>query len=463
MKMDYQELPNDHQVEQVFLGTCLMSNKLMDAVVDFLEPEHFAHKFHQDIYKEFRGRFSRDDGFNPVNLKAKFLNHPDLPDDQTSGQYLSYLASVSILPKTAVGYGRAIHDLYLRRCVIETSFASQSSAYDVSEGSGLEIIQEVQNELSNLSLAVDDDKELVHISAGAEKALRAVEAAVNKEINGITTGIASLDAALGGLKRGALIILAGRPAMGKSALAVSIMKGSALDGFNSALFSLEMEADELTLRMATDFTHDDPNAVSYFKAGNGDLNDMELDTIRSGLKRVGSLPAHISDRGGVTVDSIKMESRKLIRKQGKPLDLIIVDYLQLMNEGYGFKGNRVQEISNITRKLKQLAKELNVPIVALSQLSRNLEQRENKRPILSDLRESGSIEQDADVVAFVYRHHYYIKNDEPKNVSAQADWHEELLRLENLMEIIIAKQRRGPTKTLRVESLLETNTIRDFS
>lgn len=456
------ELPHDLEIEQVFLGTCLFHNDLLDHVVDYLEPDHFANALHQDIFRVMVDKFRANENFTPLSIKAKFERHSELPD-MSSGQYLSKLAAISIPPKVATGYGRAIHDYYLRRKVIEKSHLSSQEAYDLKHGTGFDIIQELQHNLSELSITVNDDQKLSHISKGAKEAWEMVKAGQNREISGVSTGIKTLDEALGGLGATQLIIVAGRPGMGKSALALIMGKGAAQDGTTTAFFSIEMKAGDLTMRLASDLMSNTAFPISYSDALKGKLNASQMNTVKSGLKRTSDLDIYISDRGGQTVDSVRTETRKLERKHGKKIGLIIIDYLQLMRVNGYSSYNRNNELSQITRGLKTLAVELDIPIVVLSQLSRQLEQRENKRPILSDLRDSGAIEQDADAVLFVYRDHYYLKQNEPKSISDQVDWQDELKRKERLMEVIIGKQRRGPTTTLRLESFLETNTIRDFT
>jgi replicative DNA helicase len=273
----------------------------------------------------------------------------------------------------------------------------------------------------------------------------------DKTLSGVTTGLEALDKATGGMKSGQLIIIAGRPAMGKTALALTVAKGAAKSGKNVAFFSIEMESDELTLRLACDMLYGSTTPITYFDAGNGNIDNHEHIKLCQAFDQVSRLPVHISDRGGNTVDSVRIESRHLI----------VIDYLQLMTVTSRYKGNRVQEISEITSSLKRLAKEINTPILLLSQLNRGLESRDNKRPLLSDLRDSGAIEQDADIVLFVYRDHYYLKNNEPNSVSDKCDWLDDLKKKEHQMELIIAKQRRGPTKTLYLDCFLHSNAIRD--
>lgn len=461
------ELPVDISMEQTFLGSCLLNNAIMDRVVDFLHPEHFANELHADMYEHMVEKFNHNKIFTPMSMKALIENRVELPEDTNAGVYLAHLAAQGTPPKVAEGYARGITDYWVRRQVIQTTADGQQQAYNLAENTGSEIIDQIQHTLSGLSGFNETGEDLMNISDGMAQALEMVALAMadDNPISGITTGIDSLDRALGGLKDGQLIIIAGRPAMGKSALALKIATAAAQDNKTAAIFSIEMAADELALRAASDIMSDDPNTFTYFDAGNGDLTQYQYNALRRGADVVNNLPIFISDRGGSTVESVRMETRRLNRKiapDGRKIDLIVIDYLQLMHMGKFYKGNRVQEISDMTSSLKRLAKEMGIPIVVLSQLNRGLEQRENKRPMLSDLRDSGAIEQDADTVIFVYRDHYYLKDQEPKKVSDQADWMSELKACEFMMEIILAKQRRGPTKTLRVECKLPTNTIRDF-
>jgi replicative DNA helicase len=459
---DYQEPPHDNEMEQVFLGSCLMFNQIMDGVIDFLKPEHFSSSLHQVMYEHFVELFINNVSFTPISIKGKFEGHSDL-GETTSGQYLSRLSSMAIVPKVAVVYGKVILDYFIRRTIINASYTSQAAAFNKAEKSGPEIIEDISNTLSGLSRVASDGEELYPISKGVDLARAAVVEAMSadKTLSGVTTGLDVLDKATGGLKSGQLVIIAGRPAMGKTALALTVAKGAARSGKNVAVFSIEMESDELTLRLACDMLYGSTTPISYFDAGNGNIDNHEHIKLCQAFDQVARMPIHISDRGGNTVDSVRIESRRLNRILPDKIDLIVIDYLQLMTVTSKYKGNRVQEISEITSSLKRLAKEMNTPILLLSQLNRGLESRDNKRPLLSDLRDSGAIEQDADIVLFVYRDHYYLKNNEPNSVSDKCDWLDDLKKKEHQMELIIAKQRRGPTKTLYLDCFLHSNAIRD--
>ena len=463
----FKELPHNMEMEQAFLGSCMTYNNLMDGVIDFLEPEHFANALHQDMYRTCVEMFNHDKPFTSITLKDKYKTHAQLEDRENPSLYFSELAISSTLPKIAKQYAKHIYDLWMRRFLIENNQDATNLAYDLSEGTGADIAENLQQKLSDLSLSLNDGQELSHVTKGMNEAIEMVKQAMDsdKPVTGVTTGIPSFDRATGGLKSGGLYIGAGRPSMGKTALALSMGKAAAEDGTVTAIFSIEMEADELALRVASDMASDDPDSFSYFDAGNGTLSDNQHTAFIKGSNKVRRLPLYISDRGGNTVKSIRTETRRLNRSLASndvKIGLIIIDYIQLMTMGSGYKGNKVQEIGDISGGLKRLAKELKIPILALSQLSRALEVRDNKRPMLSDLRESGSLEQDADTVFFVYRDWYYLNRQEPKNASEEVDLHDELKRCEDLLEIIIGKQRRGPTKTLRVQCMLPTNTIRDF-
>lgn len=462
------ELPYSLEAEQHLLGACMVHNATLDHVVDYLLPEHFANRLHGDIYNQMVDDFTNNKSFTPITLKPKIDNHQDLPEGMSAGQYLSRLAVNSVPPVVAKEYGKSILDYALRRKVIDTAQYGLHKAFDLSEGSADEIVEDIQHKLSGLSGAGGSGQDLLEIGYGMDKALELVDQAMadDRPVTGVPTGIPSLDRATGGWKPGNLITVAGRPGMGKTALAMVLAEGAASANVDVAVFSIEMAGDELALRIASSLMAEEPNSFTYFDASNGNLTDSQRYALGVGADRVKKLPIYISDNGGNTVESVRMETRRrnrLLAPLGRKIGLIVIDYLQLMHCGSAYKGNRVQEISNITGGLKRLAKELEIPIIDLSQLNRGVEARENKRPLMSDLRDSGSIEQDSDTIILLYRHWYYLKDQEPKKLSDQIDWKAELDAFKNKLEIIIGKQRRGPTKTLHVECKIETNTIRDFS
>lgn len=455
------ELPYNLEAEQALLGAALINNSVMDSIVDFLEVEHFANSAHQDIYKECLKQFSGGRKFTPVTMKSKFKDHVELQDVGGSS-YLSKLAASSITIINAIDYARNIHDLGTRRGVIEAANAANSDAFNLGEKSGSEIVEETQEALQGLHSAERLGEELKHVKYGADEAIQNVEDAIARdgEVYGITTGLRGLDYKTGGMMGGQLWVLAGRPAMGKTALALTIAKGASLKGYTGAFFSIEMQSNELALRMASDFCFNPDTPVEYFNARKGSLDDYQLTRFKKGMDKLRKLPLFISDKGGYTVASVRQECRKLNRNlKGKKLDYIIIDYLQLMKASSKYSGNKVYEVAEITGSLKRLAKELDIPILLLCQLNRGVEMREDKRPLMSDLRDSGSIEQDADTIIFAYREHYYLKNNEPKK--DKEIWLEKCERLENELELILGKQRHGPTDIIYLDVYLHSNAIRD--
>lgn len=459
---EFQELPHNLEAEQALLGAAFVNNLVMERVIDFLEPKHFANILHQDIYTEFIEQFSKNKKFSPITLKNKFQNHDGL-EDVGGVKYLSKLAASAITITNAVDYAGLIHDLATRRGLIQTSQAASMAAFNMSEKTGSIIVDETQEALQKMHSAETLGEELIHISKGIDEELADIIDGIENGINlsGITSGLKGLDAKTGGMGDGQLLILAGRPAMGKTAVALSIAKGAAIAGHTGAFFSIEMPTDELRERLVSDLIFNPQNPLMYSEIRKRNIDKYEIPRIERGFDKMRDLPLFISDRGGYTVESIRREARRLNRTLGgeRTIDFMVIDYLQLMRGSVKRQSNRVYEIGEITSALKRLAKEMKIPIVLLSQLSRQLEQRDDKRPILSDLRDSGSIEQDADTVIFVYREHYYIKDKQPKkDIEA---WQERCEKCENKVELIIGKQRRGPTGIVKLDAYLHSNAIRD--
>jgi len=455
---EVQELPHNLEVEQALLGAALVNNDVIDIVVDFLEAEHFANILHQDIYKECLKQYNLDRKFNPITLKTKFQDHDEI---QIFGGvvYLSKLATSAVTIINAVDYARLIHDLFIRRRVIEASNSASVDAFNLGDKTGSEIVETAQETLQLLHSAESLGEELIHVEKGADDAIQNVQNAIDRkgEVYGVTTGLRALDFKTGGMMGGQLWILAGRPGMGKTALALSIAKGASLKDYTGAFFSIEMKSDELAMRMASDFCFNHDNPIEYFSARKGDLTSYQFDRFKNGMAKLKELPLFISDKGGYTVASVRQECRKLNRKT--KLDYIIIDYLQLMKASSKYSGNKVYEVAEITGALKRLAKEMDIPVLLLCQLNRGVEMREDKRPLMSDLRDSGSIEQDADTIIFAYREHYYLKNSEPKK--DKEAWMEKCARLENKIELIIGKQRHGPTDIVYLDAYMHSNAIRD--
>jgi len=456
--------PHNYEAEQALLGALLANNEVYNRVSEFLRSDHFADALHGRIYEAIGKLVLRGQIANPVTLKNLFDQDGALAEIG-GAQYLVQLAQAVVTVINAEDYGRAIHDLFLRRQLIGVGedIVNESYTYD-PDISAIDQIERSEMRLFNLAEGGQVDGGPKKFDAVLKSALDMAEAAYKRDghVTGVTTGLRDLDRRLGGLQKSDLVILAGRPSMGKTALATNI-------GFNAAkadkdretgtkhrvaFFSLEMSAEQLAHRIMAE-----ESGVSSDRIRRGDVKQDEFSSIVQASQRMSNVQFFIDDTPAITVPALRTRARRLKRQFG--LDMIIVDYLQLMRSANP-KGseNRVQEISEITRGLKAVAKELEVPVLALSQLSRAVENREDKRPQLADLRESGSIEQDADVVMFVYREQYYHERAEPKQRTEESndaffkrteDWKARGERVHNVADVIIAKQRHGPVGTIELQ------------
>jgi len=461
---DYRVMPHNEEVEQSLLGALLVNNKSFERISEFLRAEHFYNSVHGRIYEAIAKFIERGQDASPATLKSFFEKDDDL-SNVGGGQYLSDLAGSVISVLNIEDYGRTIYELHLRRALISMGedVVNEAYGYDI-DSNAKQQIEEAEKRLFNLATAGDYKGGFIPFHDSLTQAIKQAEIAYQKEglITGITTGLADIDKKLGGLQNSDLVILAGRPSMGKSALATNIgvnaarayLKHNGKEGSVVGMFSLEMSAEQLASRILADIS-----SVASDKIRRGEVRDTDFHKFVEASNELSQIPLFIDDTPALTVSAIRTRSRRLHRQHG--LGLIIIDYLQLLDGGSrGNNINRVQEVSEITRSLKALAKELNVPVLALSQLSRQVENRENKRPQLSDLRESGSIEQDADVVMFVYRDEYYLERDEPSRKAEEtdekfnqryADWQRRMEDNHNIAECILAKQRHGPIGTIKLQ------------
>ena len=467
-KPDNTVLPQNLEAEQALLGAILVNNKAFEKISEYLKPFHFADSIHAKIFEVISKLIQRGHIADVITLKNYFEQEGSL-NEVGGHKYLLKLAD-SASPLTNVEYyGQFIYDKYLRRELIATGYDIVNSAMeeDLDNDANTQI-EQAEKRLFELSNQGDINGGFVSFGEALTSSLSMIEQAYQKEgkLSGLPTGLDALDAKTGGLNNSDLIILAGRPAMGKTALATNIAfnvaeymsraKESEVDPKNRgvAFFSLEISADQLASRILSTVTQ-----TSSHKMRTGELEESEFIRVAAGVRELENIPLYIDDSPGVNINTIRTRARRLKRNKG--LGLIVIDYIQLIN-GSGSKrteGNRVQELSEISRGLKILAKELNVPVIALSQLNRGVEQRDDKRPVMSDLRESGSIEQDADIVMFVFRENYYIKNEEPKQHAGETpehfqnrieEWETRLRKTENIGEVIIGKQRHGPTGTVQL-------------
>jgi replicative DNA helicase len=453
--------PQNVEAEQSLLGAILVNNEAFYRVSDFLLPEHFYEPVHREIYDVLGKIIRAGKTATPVTVKT-FL--PDtLIADVTMAQYLARLAAEATTVINAADYGQSVYDLAIRRSLIQIGEEMTSVAYESDvEMTAPKQIEEAEKQLFDLAERGRYDGGFQTFSAALTEAIKMAGEAYGRDgsLSGTATGLTDLDRLMGGLQRSDLIIIAARPAMGKTSLATNIAfhvartwKGEVTpdghrktaDGGQVGFFSLEMSAEQLATRILAEQAE-----ISSADIRRGNIHESQFSRLVDVSRMLETIPLYIDDTGGLSVSQLSARARRLKRQKG--LDLIIVDYLQLLS-GSSRKAseNRVQELTEITTNLKALAKELDVPIIALSQLSRAVESRDDKHPQLADLRESGSIEQDADVVLFVYREEYYLKNKEPREGTPEhLKWQEEMETVHGRAEVIIGKQRHGPTGTVQL-------------
>tara|TARA_Y100000389_G_scaffold101339_1_gene98113 strand:- start:7638 stop:9092 length:1455 start_codon:yes stop_codon:yes gene_type:complete len=438
------------EAEQVILGTIIMNNDYLNRVSEFLLDEHFYEPAHQKIYDEIIHIVGNMNIVaNNVTLKQFFSENADI-----SGiggmKYMAVLMDKATGIVDIADYAKLIYDLYLKRnlTMIAEDIIIDCNNHD--DDTALEKIENAEKEIFNLTFSQNTGSDFKGISDALkttlEKTLIAKQA--DSHITGISTGLSDLDQILSGLQNSDLVILAGRPSMGKTALAINMAVNACKDLMVKdteneeqravGIFSLEMSSDQLSSRILSMET-----SISATKFRSGIISEDEWQVISARSAQIADMPIFIDDTPALSISAIRTRTRRLIKK--KNLSILVIDYLQLIR-GSKKTENRVQEISEITQGLKAIAKEFNIPVIALSQLSRAVEQRDDKRPQLSDLRESGSIEQDADVVAFIYRESYYLERKRPdeSEVETFKKWQDKMSEIRNKSEIIIAKQRNGP-------------------
>ncbi|WP_312794150.1 replicative DNA helicase [Tianweitania sp.] len=457
----YREAPHNIEAEQALLGAILINNDAFYRVSDFLKAAHFGEPLHRKIWEICAEMIRMGKMATPVTIKT-FLPGDAKVGDMTVSLYLAKLAAEAVTVINAADYGRAIYDLATRRALITIGEDMVNIAYDAPvDMAPQEQIEDAERRLFELAETGRYDGGFESFSDAMKTAVDMASAAYQRDggLSGIACGIRDLDNRMGGLQRSDLIVVAGRPGMGKTSLATNIAFNiasvyeaaqqadgtlEAKNGGVVAFFSLEMSAEQLATRIISEQTE-----VPSSKIRRGDLTESDFDKLVAYSQMNQKLPLYIDSTGGISIAQLAARARRLKRQRG--LDMMVIDYIQLMQGSGKSSSNRVQEITEITTGLKALAKELNVPIMALSQLSRQVESRDDKRPQLSDLRESGSIEQDADVVIFVYREEYYLKNKEPKpGTDDYIKWEGEMNDARGKAEIIIGKQRHGPTGTVQV-------------
>jgi len=455
----YRSAPHNIEAEQSLLGAILVNNDAFYRVSDFLEPKHYFEPLHQTIYETAGSLIRMGKIATPVTLKT-FLPADTDVGGMTIGQYLARLAAEATTIINAQDYGRTIYDLALRRDLIGIGEDMVNVAYDAPvDFAPRAQIEDAERRLYELAESGRYDGGFQKFSQALAVAVDLAAKAFQRDgkLSGISTGMRDLDTKMGGLQHSDLIIVAGRPGMGKTSLATNIAYNVAkayipevqADGTTKAanggvigFFSCEMSADQLATRIVAERT-----GVPSSHIRRGGISEADFDKIREVSIELQSLPFYVDATGGLSIAQLMARARRLKRQKG--LDLLVIDYIQLLSGSGKRSDNRVQEITEITTSLKALAKELNVPVIALSQLSRQVESRDDKRPQLSDLRESGSIEQDADVVLFVYREEYYLAMKEPRPGTPEHEkWQLDMSLAHGKAEVIIGKQRHGPTGTV---------------
>ena len=477
----YREPPVNYEAEQALLGAILANNSAYERVADFLLPQHFADPFNGCIYEACGKLLDQSRIANAITLKNLFDQTQELAE-AGGASYLAELQSNYVSIINARDYGKTIHDLYLRRQLIALGDDMVNEAFEHdAEVAAMDQIEGAEQRLYNLAESGQVEGGLKDFRSALIDAVGMAEAALRREshVAGVPTQFTDLDHLLGGLHSSDLIILAGRPSMGKTALATNIAYNAAAsrrvetdeEGNQVerpevvAFFSLEMSAEQLATRIIAEQAHVRSDAMRR-----GEIREEEFDRLFEVSRALYSLPIFIDDTPALTVPALRTRARRLKRQHG--LSMIVVDYLQLMQSvGRNRSDSRVQEVSEITRGLKTVAKELDVPVLALSQLSRQTEQRDDKRPQLADLRESGSIEQDADVVMFIFREEYYLAREQPTQRANETEdkfqdrlaRHEERLEAaRNIAEVIVAKQRHGPIGTAKLQFTGEFTQFNDL-
>ena len=451
VKDKFKELPNNVEAEQSVIGSILVTNEIFDEINTIISSTNFYDPMHQKIFGAIESLIYKGMLANPITLKNYF---EDEKDDLNVPEYLVKITKFSTSTRQAIEYSKIIYDMFVRRELIKISEQTIDTAKlnDINTN-GQDIIENSEKLLFDLAEKGSFNSSLTKFDEAMRQTIEMATAAYKNEegIVGVPTGLRDLDDRLGGLHQSDLIIIAGRPSMGKTSLATNIAFNAAKkiqeSGKKStiAFFSLEMSSEQLSTRILAEQSRIRSNDIRR-----GRISDEQFDKFLETSKDISELPLYIDETPAISIAAMSNRARRIKRLFG--LDMVIIDYIQLMRGTSFNKDGRVQEISQITQGLKAIAKELSIPVVALSQLSRQVEQRDDHKPQLSDLRESGSIEQDADVVMFVYREGYYLQRKEPREATVEhAEWQAKMNEVAHLAEIIIGKQRHGPVGKILLE------------
>jgi len=446
--------PCNIEAEQALLGSILVNNDIIDEISNTIKSYIFFDPAHIKIYDVIVNLNNRGMIANPITLK-NFFEKDNMLNEVGGTEYLVKLTRFSSSSKQAVDYAKIIHEMYLRRQLILISDKLSSETLNASskEQNAESIIEGTEKSLFDLAERGSFSQSFIQFNKALDQTIQMATLAMQNDqgIVGVPTGLSDLDEKLGGLHKSDLIILAGRPSMGKTALATNIAYNAAQnilkrqEKSSIAFFSLEMSSEQLSTRILSEQAR-----IRSDDIRRGKVTEEEINRYIETSRNIYNLPLYIDETPAITIATLSNRARRIKRLNG--LSLVVVDYIQLMRSSSNKNDGRVQEISEITQGLKALAKELSVPVLALSQLSRAVEQRDDKQPQLADLRESGSIEQDADVVMFVYREAYYLERKQPKLGSIEhAEWQSKMNDVNGLADIILGKQRHGPTGTIKVE------------
>ena len=448
------EQPANLEAEQALLGSILVNNDIIDEISAIVTPSVFYDPGHIKIYEVIQNLNNKGMIANPITLK-NYFEKDNMLNEVGGTEYLVKLTRFSGSTKQAVDYAKIIHEMYLRRelVLISNKLSSDTLNASTEEQSAESIIEDTEKSLFDLAERGSFSRSFLKFNQALDQTIQMATQAMQNDqgIVGVPTGLTDLDEKLGGLHKSDLIIIAGRPSMGKTALATNIAYNAAQnilkrqEKSSVAFFSLEMSSEQLSTRILSEQAK-----IKSDDIRRGKVTEEEINRYIETSRNIYNLPLFIDETPAITIATLCNRARRIKRLFG--LDLIVVDYIQLMRSNLNKNEGRVQEISEITQGLKALAKELSVPVLALSQLSRAVEQRDDKQPQLADLRESGSIEQDADVVMFVYRESYYLERKQPKLGSIEhAEWQSKMNDVNGLADIILGKQRHGPTGTIKVE------------